>query len=997
MIRSLLKTLLTLTLFLSAIFLGYFISSLLEHRFLKEETEKQLALLLQGPVQIGEVHLALRGGLFIEGENVGAYPSQSSSSTHYLFSEWVSAEIDVTALLAGKFRLSGLLLRDVTFQIWRNSEGRWEPPPIEALAQKNRVDVSNPMDKNLDFLAAFEDVSRTLLSDVILADRFEVQNGTITVVDELTPISKGEDQLLQISVSQLNGRIVHHWLSGVVDLRLSTFLQGSESKRIPIRAEGTHNGAGDFSLKLAATDLPLKLIEPYLGSQESRPKIAGSWTGQLDYETHRLGHGALTADSQFRDLAFKIPDQSHDIKFAQDELSVFTHMEIDPTKFSIDPILIRNEGVVMTIGTQIERPFSEQAQMTLSAELTGLDLNGLKNTIQNFPPETSKGLSNFLRRVDTGKLQRANGSGAATLKIWTQLLSRELDLLPPGFKVSANLFDIQIRTGNDGLIDELSGTVELNENEFSLLNVTGLLNKNPLPTFNVQIHDFKNLLATPEEDRTRHSQPPGLSGIPAFLALFNFDSRDPTRGDSIRPELILNIERLEYPLFRWPIRDALVRIKQIPGGSIFEINTGTWAGAPFWGEARWTHATSNILNFEIWTAAYQPTVPPGTQEPEEVVPVSPRSPNEDLANHLPTREKWASGRFRIPEVNMSGLVFRDIRGFFLLQGQTLELHQIRSDLKPSGKLLGSADFNLGYPEHVPTESRFSIVSGDVESIGPTIGFSPGYATGRLHLSAELKGALRPQTPLLADLAGQFRVDARDGELQTNELPLLIEIAHASEGYNEYAQRDSIAFESIKSTLKVEDGRISTDDFKLEGPVRIYVSGTIDATRPPNEIIGVLGLFFFRGAGQIMERIPLVKAILPGSEKGLVGAYYQVDGTFDRPHVELLRGKSFAEDLPDVLLAPYALLNTVLTGGSLNQGQTKPDPIASPQEGLSLPSAPEKTPTVEKQTEKTKVAPQDLPPSENESAPEKPKVETQLDPKPILKALPEASNITKEDS
>ena len=100
MIRSLLKTLLTLTLFLSAIFLGYFISSLLEHRFLKEETEKQLALLLQGPVQIGEVHLALRGGLFIEGENVGAYPSQSSSSTHYLFSEWVSAEIDVTALLA---------------------------------------------------------------------------------------------------------------------------------------------------------------------------------------------------------------------------------------------------------------------------------------------------------------------------------------------------------------------------------------------------------------------------------------------------------------------------------------------------------------------------------------------------------------------------------------------------------------------------------------------------------------------------------------------------------------------------------------------------------------------------------------------------------------------------------------------------------------------------------------------------------------------------------
>ena len=71
-------------------------------------------------------------------------------------------------------------------------------------------------------------------------------------------------------------------------------------------------------------------------------------------------------------------------------------------------------------------------------------------------------------------------------------------------------------------------------------------------------------------------------------------------------------------------------------------------------------------------------------------------------------------------------------------------------------------------------------------------------------------------------------------------------------------------------------------------------------------------------------IPLVKAILPGSEKGLMGAYFQVSGPFEEPSVDALAGKSLAEDLPDVLEAPYQILRTILSGGSPDEGRTRPE-------------------------------------------------------------------------
>jgi hypothetical protein len=97
----------------------------------------------------------------------------------------------------------------------------------------------------------------------------------------------------------------------------------------------------------------------------------------------------------------------------------------------------------------------------------------------------------------------------------------------------------------------------------------------------------------------------------------------------------------------------------------------------------------------------------------------------------------------------------------------------------------------------------------------------------------------------------------------------------------------------------------------------------------------VGLFLFRSAGQIMETIPLVKAFLPGSEKGLMGAYFEVTGPFEGPRVRALKGRTVEEDLPDVLAAPYQILRSILGRGRSREPKAPPlpaapDPAAAPE-------------------------------------------------------------------
>jgi len=218
---------------------------------------------------------------------------------------------------------------------------------------------------------------------------------------------------------------------------------------------------------------------------------------------------------------------------------------------------------------------------------------------------------------------------------------------------------------------------------------------------------------------------------------------------------------------------------------------------------------------------------------------------------------------------------------------------------------------LREPEEVPLQLNFSIVGADLERFFYGVGLPEKSADGTVHLSGALDGPMRPQTPLLALLAGEVSFDARGGEIY-RRLPLIVALAQASEGLRSIEERNSsITYEFMKAELALDRGRVSTSDFRVEGPVRLYAQGHLDPLRPQQKNQLVIAVFLFRQANQLLEGLPVVRMLLPGSQRGLIGAYFEVTGDVDDPQVRPLPARSFAEDLPDAVTAPFKVIQALL--------------------------------------------------------------------------------------
>ena len=131
--RGLIRTSLLTVCFALAVGAGYWVASTIGADTLRIEAAKQLAQLMLGDVSIERARLVVRGGLFIEGERVGVYPTRKAPHEPDLFAHRVAAELDIFALLAGRFRVSSLIVDDAHLRIWRREDGSWGPTPFARL------------------------------------------------------------------------------------------------------------------------------------------------------------------------------------------------------------------------------------------------------------------------------------------------------------------------------------------------------------------------------------------------------------------------------------------------------------------------------------------------------------------------------------------------------------------------------------------------------------------------------------------------------------------------------------------------------------------------------------------------------------------------------------------------------------------------------------------------------------------------------------------------
>ena len=871
--------------FLAATAAGYWISSVVGIELLTRELETQLTSVLAGPVRIGRAGLAIEGGLFIQGESVTVYPDSTAIRGSRLNAKRVTAEIDLFALATGRFRLSGLILEDATLDIRRDEGGTWYPYPVQALANLGAQSRAMNPEASLEIFSSFESVTRTLLAAPIAADRIELRRGRVLFRDESRSRDKNGQAPVVLSLNGIEGVLIHHWLSGEAKLKLSGNLLDGDGHENPVQVLGENNGAGEYRARINSAEFQIKTLDPYLSTGDESTWPEGSLTGSIDYLTNSKKTGRLAIDWTIAAYHGLYPLKNRkDFEIRRDSLRLAGIAKVEDEAISLTGSLLDNAGIKIGMDAELSRPLGESSQAQMSATINGLDIAILGEFFE--PLAFTAG--DQLMQLRTGHAEKIALTGTLSLRDWERLYSGELDRLPEPVNLSGELANFEISSERGDAFTQLAGRLELRGDTFLLRRGRGLQNGEPLPALEVKITGFSNIFDIAPHGHSNKTEPSSFPGLDPLFKLFGEGGPAPDALHSSgepSPDMApisesetealpfrIWIDRLEHPSLPWTVREADLQI--FPGSkkTSFQAESMILGDVPLAGELAWTTAPAKKIKLVVHAgpSARTAETPPRIQPPEarsagnDILDESNPDPTTPDMAERPPVVAWVSGRIEVPGLETGLIPLQALEADFSVLGSSLFLTQFRANLEPRGSLNADIELNLSHPHSVPVALTFSIEDADMNRLGEIFNIRSGDLTGTLQLKGSLAGDLHPGLPLLEGLVGTAGMQAHQGALGRQEIPILLALAQASEGYNEYAERASIPYESMTADVQLNDQRIVTRNFELEGPLRIYASGSLDVVHPPYDLIGVAGLFLFRGAGQLLEAIPLVKIILPGS-------------------------------------------------------------------------------------------------------------------------------------
>ncbi|MCZ6783357.1 MAG: hypothetical protein O7G30_08620 [Proteobacteria bacterium] len=890
--RALIRIVTVLVLFLTALAGGYLLSSGLAQEALRVEVETQLARVLRGPVSIESVRLIPGLGLAVEGRNIEVYPDPDGPG---LSAEWARVEIDLLSLLLGRIRLDELWVEGAHLRIVRRADGSWFPYPMAALGRGSGDGAPDP-EPALFLVRACERVTRELVEDALVADHLEVRRSRVSWTDHRTRSGRP----LRMGVEAINGTLDHRFFSDAPELALRATFRGDDGAAIPIEAEGRRQG-DVLRLTLSATGLPLGGFETYvreaLGPEAA---LAGELSGVVAYQTGDPGTGFLEIDWIARNLAVAVPLGNGRIPVESAQAAIQARLELHPSRLRLRQARFDGEQARLRLSGVIERPLRDVSRARLETEILGAPFAVVEHFVDALPASDRDALEQIFEEVQSGEIVRIGGSGTTSISEWRRLLDGELSTLPRGFVLGAEIRDVSLSTAGRDRLTDVAGTLAWSRDRISIESTSARWNDTVLPELSFQIVGVSHLFKGPQRERLvrEGAQPlPGL--VPLGELLRGEEGSDAGIGF---PTVRLEILELHHTVSRFPLVESRLSIRPTERGLEVDIHDGTWGGAPISGEAVWVRGPEPRIRLSVKV---------GPPRARSAPPGPPPSAESGAA-------PWMRGRFEVDPLRDSPAAFHTLTGSFAVEGSTVYLSDVNAELDPVGTLTGHLRVDLSSPDDLGIALAIEIEEGDLSRLGGLFGLPDGIAQGTVGLTGSLEGPLRPGSPPLSGLEGFVSVRARDGQIR-QRLPLLAAVAQATEGFNPLSERESVAFESIDADLEFSKGRISTKDLRLEGPVRVFVTGELDVASDPETIDAVAGVFLFRQADRTLGRIPLVNVLF--SDKGMVGAYYAIRGPLAEPEVDSLAVRSIVEGIPDVVKSPFKVLKIL---SQVGRGEAKRD-------------------------------------------------------------------------
>ena len=869
-----------LAIFTAAVAAGWWVARPLATERLRSEVEERLTEKLGGEVRVAQLRLSLRLGLRLEGSGVEVWPGRGGPGLRV---ERVEADIRLFSHLTGQPRLRRLRLEGARLRVARGADGALNPPPMAALLAKSSKPVpetSSYPHELLRPLISLEGLARFMLTKTLVADTVEVQDGEILLVDA---------QVLEpgiLAIGGIQGRVQRRRLLGDTRLALQGRLRDEAGERGAFEASGSRSRSGELRLALAATHLELHSLAFYLRELHPEARLSGRISGAVIFEAPSPGVGRLAVDLVGHDMHSVAPLSARwelgPLEASRVELA--GELAIDPWQVRLDGARFSTDAFDLEVDAVVERPVRASSRAQIALTIQDVTLAQVRHVIGWLPEIRREEAEAIVAPLEVGHLRLLRTGGVASFSGWQAFLAGRTRELPGDFVVDAELAETTVRVGETDRIEKLSGRLWWTGDRLEIRGAQAQLGTAALfPGLDLSVEGVSNLFAL---DPGARRLSPGAEPLVGLKPLWQALSRDTDETSGAATSLRVAIERLDHPMFFWPIENAEALIEPVEGGVRIEISEGNWAGVPVRGETQWLFEPDERVGARF--SAAPPTDTRTSSSPAGV---------------------WARGRFEVGALHEGPWLQESARGEFRAQASTVRLANVDVQLAPSGRLHATAGLDLSRPDAVPFDLSFSVEDGDITALASLAGLPRELATGRLEAAGSLSGSLDPGDAVSAELSGLVEIQARDGTNQ-QAVPVVVAIALASEMFNPFAQRGKVRYDRIDTLLELERGRLQTDSFKMEGPdVRAFASGSVDVGREPHPVDAEVVLFLFRPIDNVLEKIPLLNLVLLGSNENLVAAHFELKGPWSDPKAQLLPLRSLAtgpaslvfQTLPSLLL------------------------------------------------------------------------------------------------
>ena len=268
--------------------------------------------------------------------------------------------------------------------------------------------------------------------------------------------------------------------------------------------------------------------------------------------------------------------------------------------------------------------------------------------------------------------------------------------------------------------------------------------------------------------------------------------------------------------------------------------------------------------------------------------------------------------------------------------------RIQAMVEGNGSVSGRVFVHLPPGKGAAMRASFEADNLPVVKILTVLGDEHRIVLGNMNIRGKVQGHGRHTRGIVPTLHGGIELSLGNGYVRKGTvLPKILRILnfpHVLRGKVNF-EKTGFPFETVSTTLNIEEGKFSTRDFLLRSPImNATAAGTYDLGR--DHLDGVAAVSPFGAYSDALETIPLFGKIFSGDRAGITTAMFSMIGPLADPQIVYMPNESLKNGLTGLAqLAFDVLKNIVLLPVDALSGSAKDSATPLPESTSPRPTDP----------------------------------------------------------